>query len=183
MDPPDLRLVVLDRDGVINRESPAFIKSPDEWVPLEGSIEAIASLARAGFTVVVATNQSGVGRGLIAPATLDAIHGRMRQAIEAAGGQLGGIYVCPHHPDAGCDCRKPRAGLLRRIAHDYGISLEGTPQVGDSLRDLEAARAVGARPLLVRTGNGRETERTLPPGYPVEIFPDLAQVAAALLRG
>ena len=176
-----IRLVVLDRDGVINRESPDFIRRPEEWIPLPGSIGAIADLTRAGFTVVVASNQSGVGRGLFSAATLAAIHDRMNRTVEAAGGRLDGIYFCPHRPEDACECRKPLPGLLRQIEARYGITLRGTPAIGDSSRDLEAAWRVGARAILVRTGNGPETERRLEAGAAVEVFPDLAAVAAVLV--
>lgn len=175
------RLVVLDRDGVINRESADFIRRPEEWLPLPGSVEAIADLTQAGFTLVVASNQSGVGRGLFSAATLTAIHERMSRTIEAAGGRLDGIYFCPHGPDDGCPCRKPRPGLLRQIEARYGLPLAGVPAVGDSVRDLEAAWQVGARAMLVRTGNGMETERRLQAGAQVEIFADLAAVAERLI--
>lgn len=176
-----LRLVVLDRDGVINQESPAFIRRPEEWVPLPGSIAAIAELTRAGFTVVVASNQSGVGRGLFSAETLAAIHARMTHTVEAAGGRLDGIWFCPHRPEDRCECRKPLPGLLRQIEAHYGTTLEGRPVIGDSYRDLEAAWCVGARAMLVRTGNGREAERRLAPNAAIEVFPDLAAVAAQLI--
>lgn len=175
------RLVVLDRDGVINQESRDFICSPAEWVPIPGSIEAIAALTRGGFEVVVASNQSGVGRALFSAATLAAIHDRMRQEIGRAGGKLGGIFVCPHHPDDRCDCRKPLPGLLRQIEKHFGCSLAGQPIVGDSERDIRAAQAVDGRCILVRTGNGREAERALRPDDRVQVFDDLAAVARALL--
>lgn len=175
------RLVVLDRDGVINRESPDFIRTPDEWVPLPGSIEAIADLTRAGFVVVVASNQSGVGRGLLTAETLAEIHARMTHAVEAAGGRLAGIFVCPHRPEDACECRKPRPGLMRQIEAHFGLTLRGQPAIGDSRRDLEAAWQVGARAILVRTGNGGETERGLDAGAAVEILPDLAAAAALLI--
>jgi D-glycero-D-manno-heptose 1,7-bisphosphate phosphatase len=174
------KLIVLDRDGVINQDSEAFVKSPAEWVPLPGSLEGIATLTRAGFTIVVATNQSGVGRGLFDLTTLADIHRKMRRCIEAAGGRLAGIYVCPHRPDAGCDCRKPRPGLLRQIEDCFGCTLAGQPVVGDSERDIEAARAVQARPILVRTGNGRQTEKALQYMDIIEVFDDLPAVARAL---
>lgn len=180
-DADPIRLVVLDRDGVINRESTDFIRRPEEWIPLPGSIEAIADLTRAGFTVVVASNQSGVGRGLFSAATLAAIHDRMNRTIEAAGGRLDGIYFCPHRPEDACECRKPLPGLLRQIESRYGITLRGTPAIGDSHRDLEAAWRVGARAILVRTGNGQETERRLEAGAAVEVFADLSAAAAALI--
>ncbi|MGE3295789.1 MAG: D-glycero-beta-D-manno-heptose 1,7-bisphosphate 7-phosphatase [Porticoccaceae bacterium] len=153
--------VILDRDGVINAESDQFIKNLDEWRPLPGSIDAIARLCRAGFQVVVATNQSGVGRGLIAPDALAAMHRELERLVNIAGGQLAGIFWCPHVPEDGCDCRKPRPGLLHRIASEFAIELAGIPAIGDSLRDLEAAVAVGCAPILVRTGNGVATEYAL----------------------
>lgn len=177
-----MRLVVLDRDGVINRESPAFIKTADEWLPLAGSLEAIAALGRAGFTVVVASNQSGVGRGLISPAALQEIHARMLKAVEQAGGTLAGIFFCPHRPEDNCDCRKPKPGLLRQIEAQFGCSLNGRPVIGDSARDLQAAMAIGARAILVRTGNGIETEAKLGSSSGVEVFDDLAAVARALIN-
>jgi D-glycero-D-manno-heptose 1,7-bisphosphate phosphatase len=174
------RLVVLDRDGVINRESPDFIRTPAEWLPLPGSVEAIARFSQAGFTVVVATNQSGLARGLFDWVALEAIHARMRDAVAAAGGHIDGIYVCPHGPDDGCDCRKPRPGLMQQIERAWHVSLAGVPAIGDSARDLEAARAVGARAILVRTGNGSGVERAGTAGG-AEIFDDLAAAATALL--
>lgn len=174
-------LVVLDRDGVINRESAAFIKTADEWLPLPGSLEAIAALTRAGFVVVVATNQSGVGRGLITETALREINSLMHQATEQAGGKLGGIFICPHHPGDNCSCRKPRPGLLYQIEAQFGCSLKGRPVIGDSARDLEAAQAVGARAILVRTGNGIETERGMRDSS-VEVFDDLAAAAQALIN-
>lgn len=177
----DSRLVVLDRDGVINRESGDFIRTPREWLPLPGSLEAIARLSRAGWLVVVATNQSGVGRGIITAQNLAAIHEDMTRAIENAGGRLAGIFTCPHRPDEGCDCRKPLPGLLRQIEQRWGILLAGRPVIGDSLRDLQAAAAVGALPMLVRTGNGPATEESgqLPEG--TRIFADLSAAADWLL--
>jgi D-glycero-D-manno-heptose 1,7-bisphosphate phosphatase len=174
--------VVLDRDGVINRESAAFIKSADEWLPLPGSLEAIGALSRAGFAVVVATNQSGVGRGLISRSALEEIHGRMVRGVEQAGGKLAGIFFCPHRPEDGCNCRKPRPGLLQQIEVQFGCSLKGRPVIGDSRRDLQAAEAIGARAILVRTGNGRQTERELDSGSMVEVFDDLAAAAESLIK-
>jgi D-glycero-D-manno-heptose 1,7-bisphosphate phosphatase len=179
--PTPAKLVVLDRDGVINHESADFIRSPAEWRPLPGALEAIAALHRAGFAVVVASNQSGVGRGLFTLDTLAAIHAKMIAAIETAGGRLAGIYFCPHAPEQGCDCRKPRPGLLRQIEAAVGRPLTDVPVIGDSARDLQAAQAVGARAMLVRTGNGRDTESKLDPDATVEVFNDLAAVAAHLL--
>ena len=173
------QLVILDRDGVINADSDAFIKSPGEWHALPGSLEAIRALCEAGFDVVVATNQSGVGRGLFDIETLAAIHRRMRDAVQAAGGRLAGIYFCPHHPDDGCDCRKPRPGLFHQIARDFSRPLDGVAAIGDSARDLQAAEAVGARPILVRTGKGAATETAWPGD--IEVFDDLAAAVQALL--
>ncbi len=176
------KLIVIDRDGVLNQESAHFVRSPEEWIALPGALQAVAELTRGGFDVVVATNQSGVGRGLFTAETLDAIHRKMTAAIETGGGRLAGIFVCPHAPDAQCDCRKPRPGLMRQIEKTFGCTLAGQPVVGDSERDLRAACAVGARPILVRTGNGRETEARLAPGDMTEVFDDLAAVSAHLLR-
>jgi D-glycero-D-manno-heptose 1,7-bisphosphate phosphatase len=174
-----VRLVVLDRDGTINRDSDAFIKSPEEWVALPGSAEAIARLDRAGYTVAVASNQSGVARGLFDEECLARIHAKMRETVAAAGGRIDRIVYCPHHPDAGCDCRKPAPGLLHRLAGHYGVTLTGVPVIGDSRRDLEAARAAGARPILVRTGNGARTEAAGEAGD-AEVYDDLSAAADAL---
>ncbi len=181
--PNDRGLVVLDRDGVINRDSPAFVKSLDEWIPLPGSIRAIADLDRGGFTVAVASNQSGIARGLLDRKALRSMHRRLRRLVAKEGGRIDRIVVCPHGPDDGCDCRKPKPGLLRRLARHYGTSLDGVPVIGDSLRDLEAAAETGARPILVRSGNGRKTESALPSALAAtEVYDDLAAAAAALLR-
>ena len=168
MPAPGKRLILLDRDGVINCESPTYVKSVAEWRPIPGSLAAIARLTRQGYEVIVVTNQSGVGRGLLSEQTLQAINAHMSAEIEAAGGALAGIYWCPHLPEAGCDCRKPKPGLLRRIERDFGVSLAGVPMIGDKLADLQAAAAVAARPILVLSGNGAEARRQL------EDLPDLA---------
>jgi D-glycero-D-manno-heptose 1,7-bisphosphate phosphatase len=174
-------LVILDRDGVINRDSPDFVKSADEWQPLPGSIEGIAALSNAGFTVAVASNQSGLARGLFGRRSLDAMHRKLRRLVAARGGRVDRIVVCPHGPDEGCDCRKPSPGLFLRLARHYGIALDGVPAIGDSLRDLEAAAAAGATPILVRTGNGRRTEASLPDNLRhIAIYDDLAAAARAL---
>lgn len=176
-----MALVILDRDGVINRDSPEFIKSPDEWRPLPGSLRAIARLCAAGFRVAVASNQSGVGRGLFDMATLDSIHEKMEREVARLGGQLEAVEYCPHAPGDGCDCRKPRPGLLLRIARTLRADLSGVPCVGDSLRDLEAAARVGARPILVLTGNGA---RTLDAGVDesIEVYADLSEAVDVLLK-
>ena len=175
-------LVILDRDGVINRDSDAFVKSPSEWLPLPGSIDAIAALSQAGFTVTVASNQSGLARGLFDRAALRAMHRKLRRLVNAAGGRVDRIVVCPHGPDDGCSCRKPLPGLLLRLARHYDTSLEGVPVIGDSTRDLEAAVAAGATPILVRTGNGRRTEASLPSSLAgADVYDDLASAAVALV--
>lgn len=173
-------LVILDRDGVINEDSGEFIKSAAEWRPIPGSLEAIALLHRSGFEVAVVTNQSGVGRKLFTEDTLGEIHRRMIAAVEQAGGRLAGIYYCPHLPDAGCECRKPGTQLLLRVQADLGWPLAGVPFVGDRPSDVGAARAVGARPILVRTGTGRVTERELA-GSGIEVFADLRAAADAIV--
>jgi len=176
------RLVILDRDGVINHDSDDFIKTPDEWIPIDGSIQAIAKLSTAGFTVAVATNQSGIGRKLLDKPALDAMHNRLRTLVKDAGGDVDRIVYCPHHPDDGCDCRKPAPGLYQKLSRQYGVPLDGIPIVGDSERDLVAARAVNARPILVLTGNGAKTSAHLQQrGEEVETFADLDAVAAALI--
>ena len=176
------RLVILDRDGVINRDSDEFVKSPAEWLPIDGSIDAIARLSRAGFTVAVATNQSGIGRKLIDKPALDAMHYKLRTLVRTAGGDVDRIAYCPHHPDDGCDCRKPAPGLYRQLSRHYGVPLDRVPVVGDSERDLEAARAVNARPILVLTGGGEKTAAKLRQrGESVETFADLDAAATALI--
>ena len=177
-----MKLVILDRDGVINRDSDEYIKSPAEFIPLAGSIEAIGRLSAAGYTVAVASNQSGIGRGLFSRSALYAMHRKLRRLVKSVGGVIGKIVYCPHAPNDGCDCRKPRAALLLRIGAYYGCSLDGVPVIGDSLRDLQAAAAVGAKPVLVRTGKGRKTERELVnSGIEAEVFDDLAGAVDSLL--
>jgi len=153
-----VKLIILDRDGVINYDSDAYIKHPDEWVALPGSLEAIGRLTRDGWRVVVATNQSGVGRQLFDMQTLNQIHSKFRQQVIRHGGRIDAIFVCPHHPDEACDCRKPRPGLFQQIASRFDINLDQTIAVGDSLRDLQAGASVGCQPWLVRTGNGTHTQ-------------------------
>ena len=182
--PGKKRLVILDRDGVINRDSPEFVKSADEWIPLDGSIAAIASLSRAGFAVAVASNQSGLARGLFDREALRRMHRKLVDLVAAEGGKLALIVICPHGPDDGCDCRKPAPGLLLQVADSLDVTLDNVPVIGDSLRDLEAASAVGAKPILVRTGNGATTEKALPDGLKdIPVFDDLSEAAAALVDG
>ncbi|MGQ0509734.1 MAG: D-glycero-beta-D-manno-heptose 1,7-bisphosphate 7-phosphatase [Betaproteobacteria bacterium] len=175
-----MKLIVLDRDGTINHDSDQYIKSPLEWKPLAGSLEAIARLSHAGWRVVVATNQSGIARGLFDMTTLNAIHAEMHRAVALAGGRIDAVFFCPHAADSNCECRKPRPGMLLEIAERLNVDMAGVPLAGDSLRDLEAAAAVGARPMLVLTGKGRKTRAAggLPPGS--EVFEDLAAIAAKL---
>lgn len=181
-----MKLVVLDRDGVINHESDQFIKTPDEWKPINGSLEAIARLSQAGFNVVVITNQSGVGRGLMSADMLAQIHVRMIDHIQQHGGKIQSILFCPHRPDEDCKCRKPKTGLYKELSTRLGLSFMGVYSVGDSLRDLEAAAEAGATPVLVKTGNGRKTLKQLN-STPIEkldgvlVFDNLAGFADALL--
>jgi D-glycero-D-manno-heptose 1,7-bisphosphate phosphatase len=175
------RLIILDRDGVINYDSEQFIKSPDEWRPIPGSLEAIARLNHAGFRVVVATNQSGLGRGLFDMATLIAIHEKMYKALGQAGGRIDAVFYCPHTADSDCDCRKPKPGMFAEIGRRFGVELTGVPCVGDSVRDLQAADTVAAQPILVLTGKGEKTLRDGNFPKNTVIFPDLAFVATALL--
>lgn len=175
-----MKLIILDRDGVINYDSDQFIKNPQEWKPIPGSLEAIARMNQAGYRVVVATNQSGIGRGLFDMPTLNAIHDKLHKSLALVGGRIDAVFFCPHTNDAQCDCRKPKSGMLEEIAARYGVSLAGVPAVGDSLRDLEAAARVGAVPYLVLTGKGELTQAK--GGLPKNtlVFPDLAAVAVAL---
>lgn len=152
------RLILLDRDGVINAESEAFIKGADEWQALPGSLAAIAQLKRRGFKVAVCSNQSGVGRGLMSEAALERIHEKLLAGLAELGADLDAVRYCPHHPDDDCDCRKPRPGMLLDIMAELGATAAETVFVGDSLRDLQAADAAGCRAALVRTGNGAATE-------------------------
>lgn len=179
IEPGSRGCVILDRDGVINHDLPDYIRTPEQWRPIDGSLEAIAMLDAAGFAPVVVSNQSGVGRGLLSAAVLERIHARMSAAVAAAGGRLAGIYHCPHTPDAGCDCRKPAPGLVRQMERDLGCSARGAPLIGDKSSDLALARRVGARPILVRTGYGAATLATLDDPA-VTVHADLAAAAQAL---
>lgn len=176
-----MKLAILDRDGVINADSTEFIKSADEWVPLPGSLDAIARLHRAGWRVFVATNQSGLARGLFNVDALTEIHTKMNRMVAAAGGALAGVIYCPHGPDDGCACRKPEPGMYREIAERLGSPLAGVPVIGDSARDLAAATAVGARPILVLTGKGAETLAADPSLARGEVYADLEEAVEALL--
>ena len=177
-----MKLVILDRDGVINFDSDHFIKSPAEWKPIPGSLEAIARLTQAGYRVVVASNQSGIDRGLFDMDTLNAIHDKMHRAVRAAGGRIDAIFYCPHSADSNCNCRKPKPGMFERIAGCFNVDLGDAYAIGDSLRDLQAAAAAGARPVLVLSGKGKNTqaEGGVPEGTPV--FEDLAAVVEHILK-
>lgn len=177
-----MKLIILDRDGVINYDSDQFIKKQEEWKPIPGSLEAIARLNQAGYRVVVATNQSGIGRGLLDMAMLNEIHDKMYKACALVGARIDAVFFCPHTTENGCNCRKPRHGMLEEIAARYSLgSLNGVPVVGDSLRDLQPAAMLGARPYLVLTGKGMKTMAAgnLPEG--TLIYPDLAAAVAALV--
>lgn len=176
-----MKLIILDRDGVINFDSAQYIKSPAEWRPIPGSLEAIARLNQAGYRVVVATNQSGVGRGLFDTDTLMAMHDKMHKLLADVGGHVDAIFFCPHTADSQCDCRKPKPGMFERIGSRFNADLNGVPAVGDSLRDLQAAASVGASPYLVLTGKGEKTQGDgdLPAG--TQVFADLSAVVDNLL--
>jgi D-glycero-D-manno-heptose 1,7-bisphosphate phosphatase len=177
-----MKLVILDRDGVINHDSDHFIKNPDEWKPIPGSLEAIARFNQAGYRVVIATNQSGIGRGLFDMAMLNTIHDKLYRALAQVGGRIDALFYCPHAADLNCQCRKPRPGMLEEIGRRFNTPLQGVPAIGDALRDLEAAAAVGAQPMLVLTGKGQRTHETggLPPG--TLVFTDLAAAAKQVLQ-
>jgi len=178
-----VKLIILDRDGVINEDSDEYIKSPEEFIPIAGSLEAIAQLNHAGYTVLVATNQSGIARGYFDIDTLNRIHEKLRRLLNNFGGHIAGIFFCPHGPDDHCKCRKPKTGLYEEITQRLDISLRGVPVVGDSLRDIQSAQSVGATPFLVKTGKG---ERTLAKGEGLEgvsVFNNLAEFVEAWLNG
>ena len=178
-----MKLIILDRDGVINYDSDDFIKSPNEWIPIPGSLEAIARLNREGYSIVVATNQSGIGRGLFNTDMLHRIHAKMLQAIRNRGGEIDSIFFCPHRPDEGCRCRKPRPGMFEDIAERLKINLSRVYAVGDSERDIVAARDTLARPVLVKTGKGAATLKSSDHIEAVPVCKDLAGFADDLLNG
>jgi len=181
-----MKLIILDRDGVINEDSDHYVRSAAEWIPIPGSIDAISRLHRAGYSVVVATNQSGLGRGFFGLEDLEAMHAKLASLLQAAGGAIAGIFYCPHAPEDNCACRKPAPGLLDAIAAEFSCDLAGTPIVGDSLRDLQAGIKRGCVPLLVRTGKGAGTELKLkqakePQLQNVRVFDNLSAVCDYLL--
>jgi len=184
-----MSLIVLDRDGVINEDSEDYIRSVADWRPIPGSLEAIARLSQAGFTIAIASNQSGLARGYLEPGDLQAIHSLLQSQVAALGGSIAGIFFCPHAPGTGCGCRKPATGLLDTIAAELGLSPRGAPFIGDSLGDLQAARAFGCQPILVRTGKGEATLQSLQSGSArlrdwsaIPVCRDLAAAACRVLE-
>jgi D-glycero-D-manno-heptose 1,7-bisphosphate phosphatase len=177
-----MKLVILDRDGVINHDSDNYIKSPDEWVPIPGSLDAIARLHQSGFQIAVATNQSGIARGFFDIATLNAMHNKMHLLVTQSGGYIDGIFYCPHGPSDNCHCRKPLPGLLLQIARRFSANLDEVYFVGDSQSDIQAARNAGARPVLVRTGKGSKTESKLKADDNIPVFDDLSAFSVYLTK-
>lgn len=179
-----MKLIILDRDGVINHDSDQFIKSPDEWQPIDGSLDAIAFLTQAGYTLAVATNQSGIARGYFNVQTLNEMHAKMHKLVRQAGGEISGVWFCPHTADSNCDCRKPKAGMILDILDRFQAQAADTYLIGDSLRDLQAIANVGGKPILVRTGKGMKTlakdSENLPRG--TQIFDSLLDFAVHLVR-
>jgi len=178
------KLVILDRDGTINFDSDEYVKSQQEWMPMPGALEAIARLNHAGWHVVVASNQSGLGRGLFDVAALNAMHAKMHKMLGAVGGRVDAVFFCPHSPDENCSCRKPAPGLFEQIAERYGMDLRGVPAVGDHLRDLQAATAAGCEPHLVLTGKGVQHQgKNLTPDFPAntQVHADLSAFVDWLL--
>ena len=179
-----MKLVILDRDGTLNADSTDYIKSPEEWTPLPGALEAVARLNHAGWHVVLASNQSGLGRGLFDVTALNAMHAKMNKLLAAVGGRVDAIFYCPHTPDDNCHCRKPEPGLFEQIGERYGIELKDVPTVGDSLRDMVAGAKAGCQPHLVLTGHGAGFRgRALPESFPAgtQVHEDLAAFVAWLL--
>ncbi len=181
-----MKLVILDRDGVINHDSDAYIKSKEEWVPIEGSLEAIARLNHSGYTVVVASNQSGLARGYFDIETLTAMHKKMDDMLTKLGGQVDAIFYCPHGPDDACDCRKPKPGMLLEIGQRFNVPLSEVVFIGDSISDIKAASNAEAKAMLVRTGKGVKAEKILQTECKVSdsvpVFDDLAAAVSAILR-
>lgn len=176
-----MKLIILDQTGVINQSSDTFIKTPDEWIPIPGSLEAIARLTHSGYRVIIAANQSGIGRGLLDMATYNAINDKMYKAVNQAGGRIDAIFFCPHSSTDKCSCRKPATGLFDEIMQRYGVNLSNVPAIGDSLKDLQAAVAAGAIPILVLTGKGQatRTEKEMPAH--TQIFENLAMAVDTLV--
>jgi len=179
---PKLKLIILGRDGTLNQFRDDHIKEPAEWVAVPGALEAVSRLNHAGWHVVVATNQAGIGRGMIDMSSVNAVHAHMMRILHGLGGRIDAVFFCPHAADANCECRKPNPGMLQEIGRRLNLTLAGVPMVGDGLRDLQAAAAVGAQPVLVLTGKGRRTQKEggLPEG--TRVFPDLAAFVADFLK-
>ena len=177
-----MKLIILDRDGVINQDSADFIKNPNEWIPIPDSLESIARLNQHGFSVIIATNQSGIGRGLFDIETMNAINKKMLDLLAQVGGHIDAIFYCPHTEDVNCKCRKPKSGMLEEISTRFGVNLKNTPAVGDATRDLEAYQSVGAQPILVKTGKGEDT--FVSKDYPKNtwIFNNLSQAVDKILK-
>ena len=176
------RYILLDRDGVINQDSDSFIKSPEEWQPIEGSLDAIALLNRHGYKIAVITNQSGLARGLFDEAMLERIHAKMQQTVAKKGGKIEAIYVCPHGPGDTCNCRKPKPGMLETFASEHNVNLKDIAFIGDSIRDVQAAQAVGAKPILVKTGKGQKTLANYP-DLNIPVFENLYEAAKYITSG
>ena len=179
---PENNYVLMDRDGVINYDSEHFIKSPEEWKPIEGSLEAVALLNKHGYHVVIITNQSGLARGLFDEAMLEKIHAKMHKLTAEKGGNIDAVYVCPHGPASECKCRKPKPGLLELFAADKNIELKGIAFIGDALRDIQAAQAAGASPMLVKTGKGMQTLIDNP-DLNIPVFENLYDAAEYITSG
>ena len=178
-----MKLVILDRDGVINRDSATFIKNPNEWIPIPGSLEAIALLNQHGYRVAVATNQSGIARGYFDMATLNAIHDKMHKALAQLGGRIDAVFYCPHAADDHCECRKPKTGMIEEIGRRFNIELTKVPGVGDALRDLQAFDKAGCQPYLVRTGKGEETYNLADVPMNTIVVADLAAAVQDIIAG
>ena len=180
---PEMKLIVLDRDGVINHDSDAYIKSPEEWQPIDGSLEAIARLNHSGYTVVVASNQSGLARGYFDIETLSAMHRKMDALLEKIGGRVDAVFYCPHGPDDACDCRKPKPGMLLQIGQRFNVPLAEVSFIGDSISDIKAASNAHANPILVRTGKGIKAEKIikLECKETIPVYDDLASAVDAIL--
>ncbi len=181
-----MKLIILDRDGVINHDSDAYVKSKEEWLPIEGSLEAIARLNHSGYTVVVASNQSGLARGYFDIETLTAMHKKMDEMLSKLGGQVDAVFYCPHGPDDACDCRKPKPGMLLEIGQRFNVPLSEVTFIGDSISDIKAASNAQAKAVLVRTGKGVKAEKILQTECKasdcVPVFDDLAAAVSAILR-
>ena len=176
-----MKLVILDHNGVISQSSSTFIKTPDEWIPIPGSLEAISRLTHSGYRVVIATNQPGIGRGLLDMTTFNAINDKMHKAVNQVGGRIDAIFFCPHTATDKCRCRKPAIGMFEEIIQRYGVNLNEVPVIGDSLRDLQAAATIGATPILILTGKGQKTSTK--PGIPenTRIFDNLSIAVDTLI--